>query len=53
MATLTFQQGIIGGLGLIIVEIVYKKHQVRHQKHVGAAKMAVKKWRGAIEVLQD
>ena len=42
--------GIVGGLGLIVIEIIYKKHQLRKQKHVVAAKTAVKKWRGTIEV---
>ena len=45
--------GIIGGLGLIVIEIIYKKHQLRKANHVVAAKTAVKKWRGTIEVSQS
>jgi ionotropic glutamate receptor NMDA 1 len=42
--------GIIGGLGLIVIEIVYKKHQMKKQKRMLVARMALSKWRGAIEV---
>nr|XP_040571852.1 glutamate [NMDA] receptor subunit 1-like isoform X2 [Lepeophtheirus salmonis] len=41
--------GIIGGLGLIVIEIIYKKHQMRKQKRTDMARMAINKWRGAIE----
>ena len=42
--------GIVGGIGLIIIEMVYKKHQIRKQKKLELARHAVDKWRGAIEV---
>jgi ionotropic glutamate receptor NMDA 1 len=43
--------GIVGGIGLIIIEMVYKKHQIRKQKRMELARHAADKWRGAIEVL--
>lgn len=42
--------GIIGGIGLIIIEMVYKKHQIKKQKRMELARHAADKWRGAIEV---
>lgn len=42
--------GIVGGIGLIIIEMVYKKHQIRKQKKLELARHAVEKWRGAIQV---
>lgn len=42
--------GIVGGIGLIIIEMVYKKHQIRKQKRMELARHAADKWRGAIEV---
>lgn len=42
--------GIVGGIGLIIIEIIYKKHQIRKQKRLEIARHAYDKWRGAIEV---
>ncbi|KAK7082412.1 Glutamate receptor ionotropic, NMDA 1 [Halocaridina rubra] len=41
--------GIVGGIGLIIIEIIYKKHQLRKQKRMEIARHAADKWRGAIE----
>ena len=41
--------GIVGGMGLIVVEIVYKKHQNRKQKRMLVARSAVNKWRGAMQ----
>ncbi|XP_046669606.1 glutamate [NMDA] receptor subunit 1 [Homalodisca vitripennis] len=41
--------GIVGGIGLIIIEMVYKKHQIRKQKRMELARHAADKWRGAIE----
>ncbi|XP_064084297.1 glutamate [NMDA] receptor subunit 1-like isoform X2 [Macrobrachium nipponense] len=41
--------GIVGGIGLIIIEIIYKKHQLRKQKRLEIARHAADKWRGAIE----
>ena len=43
--------GIIGGLGLIVIEIVYKKHQMKKQGRMKAARTAVNKWRGVMEVI--
>ncbi len=42
--------GIVGGMGLIVIEIAYKKHQMRKQKRLRAVRTAVSKWRGAVEV---
>jgi hypothetical protein len=42
--------GIVGGIGLIIIEMAYKKHQIRKQKRMELARHAADKWRGAIEV---
>ncbi|XP_048507258.1 glutamate [NMDA] receptor subunit 1 isoform X2 [Athalia rosae] len=42
--------GILGGIGLIMIEMVYKKHQIRKQKKLELARHAADKWRGAIEV---
>ncbi|GLG98564.1 Glutamate [NMDA] receptor subunit 1 [Gryllus bimaculatus] len=41
--------GIVGGIGLIIIEMAYKKHQIRKQKRMELARHAADKWRGAIE----
>jgi hypothetical protein len=43
--------GIIGGLGLILVEILYHKHKIRKEKRADAAQMAITKWKGTIEVV--
>jgi len=42
--------GIAGGVGLIIIEVIYKKHQVKKQKRLDIARHAADKWRGTIEV---
>ena len=42
--------GIIGGLGLILVEILYHKHKIRKEKRADAAHMAITRWKGTIEV---
>lgn len=42
--------GIVGGIGLIIIEMAYKKHQIKKQKRMELARHAADKWRGAIEV---
>ncbi|KAH9380360.1 hypothetical protein HPB48_014527 [Haemaphysalis longicornis] len=42
--------GIVGGIGLIVIEIVYKKHQTRKQRRLELARHAADKWRGAVEV---
>ncbi|KAL1455221.1 hypothetical protein WDU94_009332 [Cyamophila willieti] len=41
--------GIVGGIGLIIIEMVYKKHQIKKQKRLELARHAADKWRSAIE----
>lgn len=42
--------GIIGGIVLIVIEVVYKRHQIRKQKRMEIARHAADRWRGAIEV---
>ena len=42
--------GIIGGVALIVIEIVYKKHSLRKQKRMELARHAAEKWRGTVEV---
>lgn len=42
--------GIVGGIGLIIIEIVYKKHQIRKHRRIEIARHALDKWRGTVEV---
>ncbi|GIY57742.1 glutamate receptor subunit 1 [Caerostris extrusa] len=37
--------GIVGGVGLIIIEIIYKKHQTRKQRRLELARHAADKWR--------
>ncbi|EAT39625.1 AAEL008587-PA [Aedes aegypti] len=41
--------GIVGGIGLIIIEVIYKKHQIKKQKKLEIARHAADKWRGTIE----
>ncbi|XP_055636801.1 glutamate [NMDA] receptor subunit 1 isoform X2 [Toxorhynchites rutilus septentrionalis] len=41
--------GIGGGIGLIIIEVIYKKHQIKKQKKMEIARHAADKWRGTIE----
>lgn len=41
--------GIVGGIGLIIIEMAYKKHQIKKQKKLEIARHAADKWRGQIE----
>lgn len=41
--------GIVGGLALIVIEIIFKKHQRRKNKKDNMAKTAVRKWKGNIE----
>lgn len=43
--------GIGGGIGLIIIEMAYKKHQIRKQRKMELARHAADKWRGMIEVI--
>ena len=42
--------GIVGGVGLIIIEIIYHKHNIRREKRANAAKLAITRWKGTIEV---
>lgn len=44
--------GIGGGVGLIIIEMAYKKHQIRKQRKMELARHAADKWRGMIEVIR-
>ncbi|XP_060528776.1 glutamate [NMDA] receptor subunit 1 isoform X2 [Cylas formicarius] len=41
--------GIVGGIGLIVIEMAYKKHQIKKQKKMEIARHAADKWRGAVE----
>ncbi|CAH0596356.1 unnamed protein product [Chrysodeixis includens] len=41
--------GIIGGIVLIVIEVVYKRHQIRKQKRMEIARHAADRWRGAVE----
>jgi len=43
--------GIGGGVALIIIEMAYKKHQIRKQRKMELARHAADKWRGMIEVI--
>jgi ionotropic glutamate receptor NMDA 1 len=42
--------GIVGSVALIIIEMAYKKHQIKKQKRLELARHAADKWRGVIEV---
>ncbi|KAI4460981.1 ionotropic glutamate receptor [Holotrichia oblita] len=41
--------GIVGGIGLIVIEMAYKKHQIKKQKRMELARHAADKWRGKVE----
>ncbi|XP_045473590.1 glutamate [NMDA] receptor subunit 1 [Harmonia axyridis] len=41
--------GIVGGIGLIVIEMAYKKHQIKKQKRMELARHAADKWRGTVE----
>ncbi|KAM7364715.1 glutamate ionotropic receptor NMDA type subunit 1 isoform 3-T3 [Cochliomyia hominivorax] len=41
--------GVAIGVGLIIIEVIYKRHQVKKQKRLDIARHAAAKWRGTIE----
>ena len=45
--------GIVGGIGLIIVEILYHKHNMRRAKRTETAKVAFTRWKGTIEVSES
>ncbi|CAG0880390.1 unnamed protein product [Darwinula stevensoni] len=42
--------GIVGGVGLIIIEIIYKKHAIKKQHRMDLARSSVEKWRSFVEV---
>lgn len=42
--------GIAGGVLLIVIEMAYKKHQIKKQKRMELARHAADKWRGQVEV---
>ena len=41
---------IVGGVGLIVIEIMYKRHQIRRQRRLELARHAADKWRTVVEV---
>ncbi|XP_008560192.1 glutamate [NMDA] receptor subunit 1 [Microplitis demolitor] len=41
--------GIVGGVGLIIIEVAYKKHQNKKQKRLDIARHMAEKWRRNVE----
>ncbi|XP_018320264.1 glutamate [NMDA] receptor subunit 1 [Agrilus planipennis] len=43
--------GIVGGVVLIVIEMAYKKHQIKKQKRMELARHAADKWRGCVEVI--
>jgi hypothetical protein len=42
--------GIVGGVGLIIIEIMYKKQQDRRTRRMEAARKAADRWKSHVEV---
>ena len=42
--------GIVGGVGLIFIEIMYKRHQIRRQRRLELARHVADKWRAMVEV---
>ena len=42
--------GIVGGIGLIIIEVIYKKNQTKQQRQQDAARNAAEKWKRLVEV---
>ena len=42
--------GIVGGIGLILLEIIYHKHKLRKVERSEAAKVAISRWKGTVEV---
>jgi len=43
---------IVGGVGLIVIEIMYKRHQIRRQRRLELARHAADKWRTVVEVFE-
>ena len=44
--------GIFGGIGLILLEIFYKKNQIKKQRRLELARNAVDKWKEFVEVIE-
>ena len=42
--------GIIGGIGLIAIEVIYKKSQVKQQRQLDVARGAAERWKRLVEV---
>ena len=42
--------GIVGGVGLIFIEIMYKRHQIRRQRRLELARHVTDRWRAMVEV---
>ena len=42
---------IVGGVALIVIEIMYKRHQIRRQRRLELMRHAADKWRSMVEVL--
>jgi N-methyl-D-aspartate receptor, putative len=42
--------GIVAGIGLIIIEIIYKKRKARKMRQMTSAKRAARKWRIIVQV---
>ena len=43
--------GILGGVGLIMFEIFYKRHQTRKQKRLELARNALDRWKEMVQVI--
>lgn len=43
--------GIVCGVGLIFIEIMYKRHQIRRQRRMELARHVTDKWRTMVEVI--
>jgi len=41
--------GIVGGVGLIFIEIMYKRHQIRRQRRLELARHVTDRWRAMVE----
>jgi len=42
--------GIVGGVGLIMIEVIYKKSQVKQQRQLDVARSAAERWKRLVEV---
>ncbi|ODN01368.1 Glutamate [NMDA] receptor subunit 1 [Orchesella cincta] len=45
--------GIVGGLVLILIEVFYKKHQLKRQRQLEIARHAADKWRHTVQVSRN